>query len=324
MSIHRVKNKGAYCFSFKRTINGRLIRATKLLPAGWNEEQAFKFDKVETARLYALHMGLDQPKADRPLIADAVLLYLENHVPQLKTSEDYIKEYFRQYPFYHGKYLDELPAVCAELNKLPLSAGSRRNKIRMLCAACNYAFKFHNLGEHPPSARVQVPVVRNNRTTVPTRKEMLQIARRCRRRDTRAAIITAYYSGMRQGEIRSATLSDGVFKLFDTKNGSPRYVPVHPRLLVYSKQFPMDVKKTTLYEAWKAARDGLKLSHLHFHDLRHSAASEMANSGVDLHTVGLVLGHKDTRSTARYSHLYTDTLLSAIKKIGLRARKDIP
>ncbi|KXJ63044.1 hypothetical protein AXY46_03230 [Achromobacter xylosoxidans] len=40
------------------------------------------------------------------------------------------------------------------------------------------------------------------------------------------------------------------------------------------------------------------LGHLRFHDLRHSAASEMINvNKVDLYTTGAVLGHKSAAST---------------------------
>jgi site-specific recombinase XerD len=53
-----------------------------------------------------------------------------------------------------------------------------------------------------------------------------------------------------------------------------------------------------------------------FHDLRHAAASEMVNSGVDLLTVGKVLGHKDLASTKRYSHLLSDRLAEAVRTIG--------
>ncbi|MFZ6774294.1 tyrosine-type recombinase/integrase [Undibacterium sp. SXout7W] len=36
---------------------------------------------------------------------------------------------------------------------------------------------------------------------------------------------------------------------------------------------------------------------MHFHDLRHSAASMLINNDVDLFTVGAILGHKYQRST---------------------------
>ena len=62
------------------------------------------------------------------------------------------------------------------------------------------------------------------------------------------------------------------------------------------------------------------MDHVHFHDLRHSAASEMVNGGVALYTVGKVLGHRDARSTARYSHLTTETLAQAMNTIGRKKR----
>jgi integrase len=39
----------------------------------------------------------------------------------------------------------------------------------------------------------------------------------------------------------------------------------------------------------------------------------------DLFIVGRVLGHKDPRSTQRYSHLAIDTLTAAVGKIGKRS-----
>lgn len=42
----------------------------------------------------------------------------------------------------------------------------------------------------------------------------------------------------------------------------------------------------------------------------------MINAGVDLYTVGGVLGHKSAVSTKRYSHLATKTLKSAVALVG--------
>jgi site-specific recombinase XerD len=68
--------------------------------------------------------------------------------------------------------------------------------------------------------------------------------------------------------------------------------------------------------AWKKARAAAGYPETKFHDLRHGAASEMINAGIDLLTVGRVLGHKSVVSTKRYSHLVTDKLAAAVGRIG--------
>lgn len=46
-----------------------------------------------------------------------------------------------------------------------------------------------------------------------------------------------------------------------------------------------------------------ELGDFHFHDLRHSCASYLAQSGASLLEIGEVLGHKSQHTTARYAHL---------------------
>lgn len=70
---------------------------------------------------------------------------------------------------------------------------------------------------------------------------------------------------------------------------------------------------TTVKHGWQTARKTAGLPDLRIHDLRHSAASFMVNSGVDLFAVGKVLGHASVQSTQRYSHLANDTLLAAVE-----------
>ncbi|MEH6790130.1 site-specific integrase [Parasphingorhabdus sp.] len=69
-----------------------------------------------------------------------------------------------------------------------------------------------------------------------------------------------------------------------------------------------DIKK-----AWQEARKLADLEDVHLHDLRHSFASMALNSGagIDLYTVGKILGHQSIASTERYSHLANDTLMAA-------------
>jgi len=55
--------------------------------------------------------------------------------------------------------------------------------------------------------------------------------------------------------------------------------------------------------AFLRACRAVNISDFRFHDLRHTAASWMRMNGADIHTVALILGHKDLRMAARYQHL---------------------
>ena len=68
---------------------------------------------------------------------------------------------------------------------------------------------------------------------------------------------------------------------------------------------------TDIKRAWQEARKLAGLDDLHLHDLRHSAASFMINAGIDLYTVGKMIGHVSVARTTRYSHLAHDTLMAA-------------
>jgi integrase len=151
------------------------------------------------------------------------------------------------------------------------------------------------------------------------RRQMLQLARAAERHDVRVLIRTAFYTGMRKGELRRVRVDADALHLDDTKNGTRRSVPIHPRIRTCLRYLPLTAPRSTLQRAWQRARRRAKLEHIHLHDLRHSAASEMVNAGVDLFTVGVVLGHKDPRSTKRYAHLTHATLADAVGKIGKRS-----
>lgn len=321
MSIYRDKERGCYIFEFDRKIEGKRVRARKLLPKTWTRTQADAYDRQESARLYAVATRVERHEYG---IEDAVAIYLKERVPKLKSKENIIGELAQMFWAYQGRPLTELPEVCKEYAAKgrkedggPLSAATIRNRIRYLTSACRYAWKHHGMSEHDPAARVIVPTVRNERRFFIDRRQMLELCRACRCRSTRAAIRIAFYSGMRLGEIIKARRTPEAFILDDTKNGEPRHVPVHPRIRACLKVRMRESSKMSKY--FREARRAVGMDWLHFHDLRHSAASEMINAGVDLYTVGAVLGHKSATSTKRYSHLATDSLRVALDKIGRRA-----
>ncbi|OYX56006.1 MAG: hypothetical protein B7Y86_11195 [Brevundimonas subvibrioides] len=111
-----------------------------------------------------------------------------------------------------------------------------------------------------------------------------------------------------------------------SKTGKPRHVPLSSAALAVIADLPRfdDVPLlvpnpatglpfVSIKHGWQRAIRVARLPGLRIHDLRHSAASFMVNSGVDLFAVGKVLGHASYQSTQRYAHLANDTLLAAVE-----------
>lgn len=112
----------------------------------------------------------------------------------------------------------------------------------------------------------------------------------------------------------------------ETKTGVPRHVPLSSAAVAVIEGLrrwdgcPWLIPNpetrepyTDLKRPFDTARDKAGLPDLRIHDLRHSAASFLVNSGVDLYAVGKILGHADHQSTMRYAHLANDTLMSAVE-----------
>jgi site-specific recombinase XerD len=61
----------------------------------------------------------------------------------------------------------------------------------------------------------------------------------------------------------------------------------------------------------KAAKDS-GLQDFHFHDLRHTFATRLAQAGVDLYKIAKLLGHNDISTTQRYAHHCPESLRSSV------------
>ena len=70
-----------------------------------------------------------------------------------------------------------------------------------------------------------------------------------------------------------------------------------------SKQFKDSVRKSNLNEK------------IHFHSLRHSFASLLAQKGVSLYIIKELLGHEDLATTQIYSHLQQQNLRDAVDRM---------
>ena len=133
---------------------------------------------------------------------------------------------------------------------------------------------------------------------------------------------------MRSSEImhlkwENIDLDQGLIHLQDSKHGDPRFIPLkgyaHQLLTNHHNKsnlpkaealvFPAPINPLQPYDirsAWREALKRANVKNFRMHDLRHTTASYHRMQGNGLHDIGLLLGHKDARSTARYAHISTE------------------
>jgi integrase len=179
--------------------------------------------------------------------------------------------------------------------------------------------------ESNPCRRVKKLKFDNQRTRVLSRAEESKLMTALGANRLVQQIVTfALHTGMRRGEIFSLEWKDVDFErrvilVQQSKSDKKRIIPMNATLSEMLQNtvrrgdsvFPspltggrLDNIKRSFNRALKAADiEGLK-----FHDLRHTAATRMADAGADAFTLMKILGHSDIRMTSRYTHA-TDTAL---------------
>jgi integrase len=114
-----------------------------------------------------------------------------------------------------------------------------------------------------------------------------------------------------------------------SKSGTARKVAISDPLVALLEALPSRGKSPYLFTnpatakpyvaiwyAWNSARKRAGLAHVRIHDLRHSFASFLVNSGRGLYEVQRLLGHAHIKTTQRYAHLSDETLISAANTAG--------
>jgi len=142
-------------------------------------------------------------------------------------------------------------------------------------------------------------------------------------------IMTAFYSGLRLGELLNLKWKDIDFDnefiyVRTSKNSESRAVPINPelkrQLAMYQEKddskYVFNYKdKGSLGSSFRKVMKRLGLKNLTFHSLRHTFATNLAMNGVDLTTIQELLGHKSIVMTKRYSHPTPEHKKLAIAKL---------
>lgn len=143
-------------------------------------------------------------------------------------------------------------------------------------------------------------------------------------------VTLALHTGMRKSEVLGLTwdsinIREGYIELVDQKNGERSVIALNgkavetiqaiPQHIDSRYVFPGKTPDKPFYDLKRQFESAVKAANLEgvtFHVLRHTCASHLVMSGVDLATVKEIMRHKSIEMTLRYAHLSPEHKRSAI------------
>ena len=210
-------------------------------------------------------------------------------------------------------------------------------EVACLKAMYNKGIAWGRLKENP-AARVRLFKEQNTKVRFLTGEEIKKLL------DVSAPylrniIIFALNTGMRKKEImhlewQDVDLVTKIINVKDTKSGEDRKIPVNtvlntllnalerPYARVFLGREGREVENIRM--AFKTALKRAVIENFRFHDLRHTFASQLVMSGVDIKSVMELLGHKSLEMTTRYAHLSPSHKSAAVEKMTKFFESNLP
>lgn len=163
---------------------------------------------------------------------------------------------------------------------------------------------------------------------------------------SRTALTTAYAAGLRASEAVGLKVTDidssrMLIQVRHGKGAKDRAVMLSPHLLAILRTYwrlarpkewlfpgrdegkPIDVQ--VLYAACRSATQAAGLAkRVSVHTLRHSFATHLLESGVDIRIIQVLLGHNSLSTTARYTRVATTTIAKTQSPLDRLALEVVP
>ena len=236
---------------------------------------------------------------------------------------------------FSGKYLNEITPLMIERYKERRSRERKpatvNRELACLKNMFNKAITWDKYWDNP--VRKVALFKENNQRKVYLEKEQIpKLVNACSPR-LKPIVTIAVFTGMRKSEIlnlqwKNVDLTNGIIYLLDTKNNECREVLMNDIVRKALQNIPKHKESPYVFcrKSGKPYQDVRKsfdtalrkcdIIDFHFHDLRHTFASQLVMMGVDLKTVQELMGHKTIEMTLRYSHLSQPHKRAAVDDLG--------
>lgn len=335
MGLYKRKGSPFYWMSFK-VKRRRVFESTETS----NKKKA---EEIYAKKLSELLDGKWFPeKAPKKSLKDLIERYSAEYLPK-KKDQAREKSIFKQLVRFFGEdiLLEELEATLGmyevKRTKEKRAPATIHKEISLLRRMLNIAMKRWRWIKENPVSFIDLPKVNNSRCRYLSEREyatLFEALDSAPEAWLKPVIKIALNTGLRQSNIiymrwSWVNLKDRLIMISGEhmKNNQNLGIPLTQEAydtlkdlgkvrltgtdLVFHEE-GKTIYPVKLQRAFKVVCTAAKLTDFRFHDLRHTYASYLRQRGVDLHTISVLLSHRDTRMSARYAHLSVESLRDAV------------
>lgn len=337
MTVRRRKDTGKWVCDFY--YNG--ARITRTLKFARTKKEAEQAEAVIMNQVFQQAYGFDEKPDKR--FEDFVI---ENFLPYSETNK---KSFYCDVLIcrvlvkkFKGKTLRQITPPMVESFKqemvnTPTKHGKKRKPrtvnyhLSILSRIFSLAIEADIIDKNP-CQKVKKLKLNNQRTRILSEEEEARLFLALKDNEIVKQIVTvALHTGMRRGEIFNLKWFDvdfnrGLIQVRESKSNKKRFIPMNETIrnllngLKRKSEFVFPSPKTNgkltdIKHSFTSALSEAEIKDFHFHDLRHTAATRMADKGADGFTLMRILGHSDIRMTARYTHATDVALRRAVTNL---------
>ncbi len=295
-------------------------------------------------------MWFERDTASRHTYEEMKTRFLQDHAPTVSanTQRSYTLSLKHLDGFFGGLTLDRInPDLISQYvtsrrqAKKKVGPGSRNREIAALSKMMNCARRWRWVRENPCELVPKEKEPKDIGRVLTTDEEALLInkSKGICNGDLQHIILLALHTGFRIGQVpllkwTDIDLQKKTIKSLNEKTRQTYLIPMsealHVMLLARSRVchisglvFPSDsgtpLDKNNIRRAFRIALDAAKIKGFRFHDLRHTAATRLAQAGVDIYAIASFLNHSQLSTTKRYAKHSVESLRRAVSVLD---RKD--
>ncbi len=253
-------------------------------------------------------------------IYDEFCSYIQNRYASVHTQRAYISDVRDFLDTTYDINEDGINKYMVVLFKRGVTNRTIRRKLSSISTFCNFLKQKHVIEKNPVDF-MEKPKIEKNLPKFLDVDDILNLLEKIKDPRDRAMVELIYSSSLRASEAISLNVEDVDFEhlrlRITRKGGKTTYVPITERAKRYLEiyigervsgalflnRYGMRLSTRSLQKIVKKYSINNIFKDISPHTLRHSKATHLLNSGMDIRLIQRLLGHSSIKATQIYTHL---------------------